>query len=101
MHRPARTGDLDFHRGYSTEREILDGPINDVHKWQYERICEGVGGGIGHKVGTHGELVQALDTAFADKARMHVVNVVLDPADRSPAMMRLAHRLAKRVAAGI
>jgi indolepyruvate decarboxylase len=88
-------------RGYSTEREILDGPFNDVHEWQYEKICEVVGGGIGHKVGTHGELVQALDTAFADKARMHVVNVVLDPADRSPAMMRLAHRLAKRVAAGI
>jgi hypothetical protein len=29
-----------------------------------------------------------------------VLNVLLDPADRSPAMMRLAHRLAKRVAAG-
>lgn len=87
-------------RGYSTEREILDGPFNDLHEWQYEKICDVVGGGGGHKVGTHGELVRALDTAFADRARMHVLNVVLDPADRSPAMMRLAHRLAKRVAAG-
>ena len=87
-------------RGYSTEREILDGPFNDLHEWQHEKICEVIGGGIGHKVGTHGELVQALDAAFADNARMHVLNVVLNPADRSPAMMRLAHRLAKRVASG-
>jgi indolepyruvate decarboxylase len=87
-------------RGYSTEREILDGPFNDLHEWQYEKICDLVGGGVGHKVETHGELVRALDAAFADRAQMHVLNVVLDPADRSPAMMRLAHRLAKRVAAG-
>jgi len=84
-------------RGYSTEREILEGPFNDIPEWQYEKICALVGGGIGHKVRTHGELVAALDAAFADRHTMHVINVVLDPADRSPAMMRLAHRLAKRV----
>ena len=84
-------------RGYSTEREILDGPFNDLHEWRYEKLCDLIGGGIGHKAGTHGELVRALDSAFADKTKMHVLNVVLDPADRSPAMMRLAHRLAKRV----
>ncbi len=87
-------------RGYSTEREILDGPFNDIHEWQYEKICELIGGGVGYRVATHGELVRALQAAMADKSRIHVVNVLLDPADRSPAMMRLAHRLAKRVAAG-
>jgi TPP-dependent 2-oxoacid decarboxylase len=87
-------------RGYSTEREILDGPFNDLHEWRYEKICDLIGGGIGHKAGTHGELVRSLDTAFADQTQMHVVNVVLDPADRSSAMIRLAHRLAKRVATG-
>ncbi|WP_447976828.1 alpha-keto acid decarboxylase family protein [Candidatus Nitrospira bockiana] len=86
-------------RGYSTEREILDGPFNDVHEWEYEKICDLVRGGVGHKVRTHGDLVKALDMAFADRSRLHVVNVVLDPSDRSPAMMRLAHRLAKRVSA--
>ncbi|MEK6618232.1 MAG: thiamine pyrophosphate-dependent enzyme, partial [Nitrospirota bacterium] len=84
-------------RGYSTEREILDGPFNDVHEWHYEKICDLLGGGVGHRVATHSALVQALDAAMADKSRMHVLNVLLDPADRSPAMMRLARRLAKRL----
>ncbi|HJU06061.1 MAG TPA: thiamine pyrophosphate-binding protein [Nitrospiraceae bacterium] len=84
-------------RGYSTEREILDGPFNDVHEWQYEKICDLVGGGIGHRVNTHGDLVQALKAALTDRGQMHVLNILLDPADRSPAMMRLAHRLGKRV----
>ena len=86
-------------RGYSTEREILDGPFNDVHEWHYERICDVVGGAVPHRVTTHGGLIQALEAAFSDRSHMHVLNVVLDPADRSAAMMRLAHRLAKRVAA--
>lgn len=84
-------------RGYSTEREILDGPFNDVHEWQYEKICDLIRGGLGHRVATHGDLVRALDIALADTSRPHVLNVLLDPADRSPAMMRLAHRLGKRV----
>lgn len=87
-------------RGYSTEREILEGPFNDIHEWRYEKICELIGGGVGYKVATHGELVRALQSATSDKSRLHVLNVLLDPADRSPAMMRLAHRLAKRIAAG-
>jgi len=85
-------------RGYSTEREILEGPFNNVHEWQYEKICDLVGGGVPHRVATHRDLIEALQTAFADHTRMHVINVLLDPADRSPAMLRLAHRLAKRVA---
>jgi len=87
-------------RGYSTEREILDGPFNDIHEWRYEKMCDLIGGGIGYRVATHGQLVQALQAATSDTSRLHLLNVLLDPADRSPAMMRLAHRLAKRVAAG-
>jgi len=84
-------------RGYSTEREILDGPFNDVHDWQYEQVCRMIGGGSGHRISTYGELTSALDTAFKQSRQLHVLNVLLDQADRSPAMVRLAHRLAKRV----
>lgn len=84
-------------RGYGTEREILDGPFNDLNEWRYEKVCELVGGGIGHRVATHGEVVQALNVAMQDKKQMHVLNVLLNPADRSPAMVRLARRLAKRL----
>lgn len=86
-------------QGYSTEREILEGSFNDIHEWRYENICELVGGGVGYRVRTHGELVSALSRAFADNGQMHVLNVVLDPNDRSPGMRRLAGRLAKRLGA--
>jgi len=85
-------------RGYSTEREIMEGPFNDIPEWRYEKICDLVGGGLGYRVQTHGELLQALATALADPSQVHVLNVLLNPADRSPAMVRLAKRLAKRLA---
>jgi indolepyruvate decarboxylase len=87
-------------RGYSTEREMLDGPFNDVHEWRYEKLCDLLGGGVGHRIVTHGDAVLALNAAMADPTRMHVLNVLLDPADRSPAMVRLARRLAKRLSGG-
>jgi indolepyruvate decarboxylase len=85
-------------RGYGTEREILEGPFNDIHEWQYEKVCDLLGGGVGHRVGTFGELVQALNTAVDDHTQVHVLNVLLDPGDRSTAMKRVAQRLAKRMA---
>jgi TPP-dependent 2-oxoacid decarboxylase len=84
-------------RGYSTEREILEGPFNDVHEWHYERMCELIGGGVGSRVGTQGEFEQRLAAAFADPGQFHIINVLLDPADRSPGMMRLARRLGKKL----
>ena len=85
-------------RGYSTEREILDGPFNDIHEWQYEKIGEVLGGGIGHRIETYGELVKVLTIALNDTKSMYILNVLLDPGDRSLAMTRVAHRLAKRLA---
>lgn len=86
-------------RGYSTEREILEGPFNDLHEWRYDRICDLVGGGRGLRVATYGEFVDSLKTALNDTSQPYVLNVLLDPNDRSPAMIRLAKRLAKRLAA--
>ena len=84
-------------RGYSTEREILEGPFNDVHEWHYERICDMIGGGVGMRIATQGEFERGLTAALADSSRLYVMNVLLDPADRSAGMVRLAHRLAKRL----
>lgn len=85
-------------RGYGTEREMLDGAFNDVHEWQYEKVCALLGGGVGTRVKTHGELVRALAAAVGDRQQPHVLNVIIDPADRSPAMVRIARRLGKRIA---
>lgn len=84
-------------RGYTTEREILEGPFNDVHEWRYDEICTLLGGGIGHRVETFGTFVQAMDSAMADSEHLHVLNVILDPKDRSTAVTRVARRLAKRL----
>jgi indolepyruvate decarboxylase len=84
-------------RGYSTEREILEGPFNDIHEWQYEKVCDLLGGGVGYRVEKFGELVLALKTATQDHKQVHVLNVLLDPGDRSTAMKRVAQRLAKRM----
>ena len=44
-----------------------------------------VGGGVGRKAGTCGEFVTARDQAIADTKNLHVLNVLLDPKDRSTA----------------
>ena len=85
-------------RGYGTEREMLDGPFNDVHEWRYEKVCELLAGGVGTRVATHGEFVRALGAAMADRQQPHVLNVIIDPTDHSPAMVRIARRLGKRIA---
>jgi indolepyruvate decarboxylase len=85
-------------QGYSTEREIMEGPFNDIHNWRYDRIVDVLQGGVGHLVQTHGQFVSAMEQALRDEKQMHVLNVLLDPKDRSPAMMRLAQRLAERIA---
>lgn len=84
-------------RGYSTEREILEGPFNDLHDWHYERICDLIGSGIGTIIRTQTEFERTLAEALADPKHLYVLNVLLDPADRSPGMIRLAHRLAKKL----
>ena len=84
-------------RGYSTEREIMDGPFNDLHEWQYEKICDMIGGGVGHRVRTYGDLIEALNSSFTDSNNLHVLNVLLDPTDRSTAMVRLTRRFAKQI----
>ena len=88
-------------RGYSTEREILEGRFNDVHEWQYERICDVIGGGIGSRVRTQREFEQRLAAALSDRSQVHVLNVLLDPADRSPGMVRLARRLGKKLSTDV
>jgi len=82
-------------RGYSTEREILEGPFNDVHEWQYEKLVDLIGGGRGSRVNTQREFETSLTAALADQSQPHLLNVLLSPNDRSPGMVRLARRLGK------
>ena len=86
--------------GYTTERFLLEGSFNNIRDWAYHRIPEVLGGGRGFEVRTVGELDGALGEALADTSGYSLINVHLDPYDRSPALERLANRLSKIVTAG-
>lgn len=84
-------------RGYATERQIHDGPFNDITEWAYHRLPEILGGGRGFKVKDEAGLEQALKAAYANKRGFSLLNVILDKHDRSVAMERIAKRLAKNL----
>lgn len=84
-------------RGYGTERFLLDGKFNDVLNWQYHRLPDVLGAGLGFEVRTEGELDEALRKAIENRTSFSLLNVSLPDKDNSPALRRLAERLAKRV----
>jgi indolepyruvate decarboxylase len=83
--------------GYGTERPMLDGAFNDVLRWNYARIPDVLGSGLGIKVTTETEMEAALTKARANTGSLSLIHVVLDRNDYSPALRRLTATLAKRV----
>jgi indolepyruvate decarboxylase len=84
-------------RGYGTERHMQDGPYNDLWPWQYHRLPEILGAGRGFVVETEDELDNALVEAQRWTKSFCLLEVRLAPLDRSPALDRLAARMAKRL----
>ena len=84
-------------RGYGTERHMQDGPYNDVWPWAYHRLPEILGAGRGFVVETEEELDRALTEAEQWTRSFCLLEVRLAKLDRSPALDRLAARLAKRL----
>ncbi len=83
--------------GYGTERHIHDGPFNDVLAWQYHRLPELLGHGRAFLVRTERELDVALDAATQHTSSYCLLDVHLDPYDKSAALGRLAERMAKNI----
>jgi indolepyruvate decarboxylase len=83
--------------GYGTERHIHDGPFNDVLRWNYHRLPEVLGVGRGFLVKTEEELDDALEAAAKHTESFCLLDVHLDPMDKSAALGRLAERLADRL----
>ena len=82
-------------KGYSTERFIHDGPYNDIHGWAYHKMTDLLAAGWSCEVHTEGELEDALSAATKQK-EFSLINVHLDPYDRSKAMERLGKRIGER-----
>jgi len=83
--------------GYGTERHLQDGPYNDLWPWQYHRLPEVLGAGRAFVVETEADLERALHEAERWTRSFCLLEVRLAPLDRSPALERLAARLARRV----
>lgn len=83
--------------GYGTERFLLEGCFNDIPNWNYHRLPDVLGAGQGFEVRTETELEQAMSAALAHRSSYSLLNVHLSQQDTSPALQRLAERLAKRV----
>jgi len=84
-------------KGYSTERFIQEGPFNDILNWNYHRLPDLLGAGWGFEVHTEGDLEKAFNAAFANQDCFSILNIHLDSLDVSPALKRLAARLASRL----
>ena len=84
---------------YENTRESLESPFSDAHEWRYENICSLLGAGVGAGVSTQGEFEQRLAAAFSENTQLHIIlNILLNPEDRSPGMIRFAHHLGKKLA---
>lgn len=84
-------------RGYGTERHMQDGPYNDVWPWEYHRLPELLGTGRGFLVETEQQLDSALCEAQAWTQSFCLLDARLASLDRSPALDRLASRMAKQI----
>jgi indolepyruvate decarboxylase len=83
--------------GYTTERFLLEGSFNDIHEWAFHKIPAVLGSGMGWEVRTEVELDAAIEAAILNTGSFSLLNVHLDPYDRSPALERLANRLSRIV----
>ena len=82
--------------GYGTERPMLDGAFNDVLAWNYWKVPEVLGAGLGIKVTTEVEMDEALSRAHANVGSVSIIQVMLGRDDHSPALGRLTATLGER-----
>lgn len=83
--------------GYGTQRQLQEGTFNTIGEWRYSHLPEVLGAGHGRVVRTEGEFDFALKEALANTESFTIIDVQLDQLDSSPALMRLAERLSKRI----
>jgi indolepyruvate decarboxylase len=74
---------------YAAERMMSDSSTCEVQPWSYEKIPQLVGGGVGYKVTTEGELEEAIAKTMAIKGQPTIINIVLDQKDHTPALKRM------------
>lgn len=89
---------LDNH-GYGTERYLHDGQwkYNEVHPWNYAKLVEVYGGGQSYQVASESEFAAALESAWSDRSRAHLIQAKLIEDDASDTLRKLAARMGENV----
>jgi indolepyruvate decarboxylase len=80
--------------GYGTQRHILDGPFNQIQRWDYTQLTSLIRHGKSWKVETCGALDSAIAEALAANT-LCVIEVVIPRDDCSPALRRMGEELGK------
>lgn len=80
--------------GYGTQRHILDGEFNNIHMWDYTKICELLGYGQARKVTTKGEFDTALKEA-KESDELYLIEVIIPKNDSSPSLRRMGEAIGK------
>lgn len=80
--------------GYGTQRFILDGPFNEILRWNYTKLTEVFGAGVGKKVTTNGEMEAAIKEAVATD-KMYIIEVIVPRNECSPSLRRVGEELGK------
>lgn len=80
--------------GYGTERFILEGRFNDIHPWDYTKVCEVFRAGQATVVHTKGQLEGALTNAVSSR-ELSIIEIRLPRTACSPALRRLGQELAR------
>jgi indolepyruvate decarboxylase len=85
--------------GYGTERLLHAGDwrFNEIHRWQYEKLPEVLGGGTGYLVRTEGEFDRARVAAWRDRSGPSIIRVLVDRRDCSRALAKMAERMSRTV----
>lgn len=81
--------------GYGTQRHIIDGAFNNIHPWDYTKLCELLRYGKSYRADTMGALKDALAAAMANEKEMALIEVVVPRDDCSPALRRMGEQLGK------
>lgn len=83
--------------GYATERFILEGPFNDIHRWRFSGLSEVFAPLRGFEAATEDAFERALREALATVDGPSLIDVKLPANEPSPAMLRLAQNLRARI----
>jgi TPP-dependent 2-oxoacid decarboxylase len=85
--------------GFGTERPMMDGPFNDVARWNFHELPKVFNSDQGFLIRTEKELVKAYEKAKRSSG-VSILEVILEPNDISPQLQKLcSHMLGKKQAA--